>query len=216
MRLQVSEYSILAIIDDFIKQYLHLCRASYADGRLKGPIKACASNQGTQITVEDLFYNNTQRKQMFKSESKEFHLILDVVSKYAIHNAGVGFALRKAGESMSLRTPAKSTKIENIRIVYGSDVAKSLMSIDANDDQLQFQMNGLFTNVTYSSKKTSFLLFINHRLVESKSKLTYDHIVLKLFQSDNLNETVSLQVSKMPSTKCSLHFCRKAVTLSSI
>lgn len=147
---------------------------------MKGPIKACAGNQGTQITMEDLFYNTPQRKQMFKSPSEEFHRILDVVSKYAIHNAGVGFALRKAGESMSLRTPSKSTKTENIRIVYGGEVAKSLMSIDTNDDQLHFKMDAVVTNVTYSSKKATFLLFINHRLVESTSKLNVQKCHLSL------------------------------------
>lgn len=151
--------------------FLNYFRASYEDGRLKGPIKACAGNQGTQITVEDLFYNTPQRKQMFKSPSDEYHRILDVVSKYAIHNAGVGFALRKAGESMSLRTPPSSTRTDNIRIAFGSEVAKSLMSIDADDAPLQFKMDALVSNVTYSSKKATFLLFINHRLVESTGML---------------------------------------------
>lgn len=106
---------------------------------------------------------------MFKSPNEEFHRILDVVSKYSVHNANVGFGLRKTGEGMSVRTPAKSTKIENIRIVYGAEVAKSLMPIDTTDNQLQFTMDALVTNVTYSSKKATFLLFINHRLVESTS-----------------------------------------------
>lgn len=169
MRIQVGE-SLFSI--EIFSEIIHMgnwLRASYEDGRLKGPIKACAGNQGTQITVEDLFYNTPQRKQMFKSPSEEFHRIMDVISKYSIHNAGVGFGLRKVGESMSLRTPPKSTKIENIRIVYGGEVAKSLMFIDHDDDQLQFKMEALVTNVTYSSKKATFLLFINHRLVESTS-----------------------------------------------
>lgn len=152
---------------------------------MKGPIKACAGNQGTQITVEDLFYNTPQRKQMFKSPSEEFHRILDMVSKYAIHNAGVGFVVRKAGESISLRTPPKATKTENIRTVYGGEVAKALMSIDTSDDQLQFKMDALVTNVTYSSKKPTFLLFINHRLVESASELNVEHFARAIFEIDD-------------------------------
>lgn len=121
---------------------------------------------------------------MFKSPSEEFHRIVDVVSKYAIHNAEVGFVVRKAGESISLRTPPKSTKTDNIRTVYGGEVAKALMSIETSDDQLQFKMDALVTNVTYSTKKPTFLLFINHRLVESTSELNVDHCARMIFEAD--------------------------------
>lgn len=147
-------------------------RATYEDGHLKGEIKNCAGNQGTQITVEDLFYNVPQRKQFFKSPSEEFTRIMDVVSKYSIHNANVGFTLTKQGENVSLRTPANSTPRENIRIVYGHDVVNELKSIQCCDKQLQFEMFALTTSVKYSSKKFTFLLFINHRLVESSGECT--------------------------------------------
>lgn len=111
---------------------------------------------------------------MFKSPSEEMHRIMDVVSKYAVHNATIGFALRKIGENgIALRTPCNSSTIENIRIVYGSDVANALMPITLNDNLLQFTMSALVTSVKYSSKKSTLLLFINHRLVESTSKMIY-------------------------------------------
>lgn len=145
-----------------------LCsRASYEDGLLKGEIKACAGNQGTQITVEDLFYNVPQRKQSFKSPNDEYQRILDVVSKYSVHNAKVSFSLKKQNEAMTMRTPSNSTEIANIRIIYGTEVANELKSIKCDSNRLQFKMFALTTSVNYSSKKFTFLLFINHRLVES-------------------------------------------------
>lgn len=150
--------------------YVRNYRASYEDGRLKGEIKTCAGNQGTQITVEDLFFNCPQRKQMFKLPSEEYQRVLDVVSKYSIHNANVGFLLNKQGENaVALRTPLKSTKIANIRSIYGADIASKLIEIDCDDVRMQFQMQSLVTNVKYSSKKFALLLFINHRLVECSS-----------------------------------------------
>lgn len=145
-------------------------RASYEDGRLKGNIKSCAGNQGTQITVEDLFYNMPQRKQWFKSPSDEFGRIMDVVCKYAVHNANVSFSLTKQGEGVSLRTPSNSTHLENIRIIYGNKVVDDMKSIECEDEQLQFKMFALTSHVQYSSKKFTLLLFINHRLVESTGK----------------------------------------------
>lgn len=111
-----------------------------------------------------------QRQQLFKSASEEFSRIMDVVSKYAIHNSNVSFTLTKHGEKVSLRTPGKSTKIDNIKIVYGSDVINEMKTIECHDEHLQFRVFALTTSVKYSSKKFTFLLFINHRLVESTGK----------------------------------------------
>lgn len=149
-------------------------RAAYEDGRLKGDIKSCAGNQGTQITVEDLFYNCPQRKQMFKLPSEEFQRILDVVTKYSVHNANVGFLLNKNGEMKpALRTPLKSTTEANIRIIYGAEIANELKEFSCENELLQFKMNALATNVNYSAKKYLFLLFINHRLVECAGIVQY-------------------------------------------
>lgn len=92
-------------------------RASFEDGVLKGPIKPCAGNQGTQITVEDIFYNIPNRKKALKSPSEEYQKIFEVISSYAVHNFNVGFVLKKFGENADLKTPIKSSAIENIKTV---------------------------------------------------------------------------------------------------
>ena len=51
--------------------------------------------------------------------------------------------------------------------MYGPSVAKELIEFQLTDDQYQFKVEGHVTNVNYSVKKLVFLLFINHRLVES-------------------------------------------------
>lgn len=65
-------------------------RATFEDGRLKEGPKPTAGNQGTQITVEDLFYNMNVRKRALKSAAEEYQKISDVIGKYSIHNAKVG------------------------------------------------------------------------------------------------------------------------------
>ena len=65
-----------------------LFRASFSDGKLisqqtgaSPEPKPCAGNQGTQIHVEDLFYNMPTRRNALKNPSDEYHKIIDVVSK---------------------------------------------------------------------------------------------------------------------------------------
>lgn len=142
-------------------------KASYEDGKLKGTIKPCAANQGTQITVEDLFYNVPLRKQSLKAPNEEFQRISDVVSKYAVHNPQTGFLLKKFGENAAIRTQAKSTVENNIKLIYGASIGKALLKISIDDPILKLKVNGHITDVNYSIKKGIFLLFINHRAVES-------------------------------------------------
>lgn len=73
-------------------------RASYNDGKLKESPTPCAGNQGTIITVENLFYNVPTRRKALSNALDEFLKISDVVQKYAVHNPDVGFTLKKHGD----------------------------------------------------------------------------------------------------------------------
>ncbi|KAF2885086.1 hypothetical protein ILUMI_21089 [Ignelater luminosus] len=144
-------------------------RATFEDGKLKEGPKPTAGNQGTQITVEDLFYNMNVRKRALKSATEEYQKISDVVGKYAIHNAKIGFGLKKFGENNDIRTPPNSTHVDNIRTVYGNTIARELVEFNIENESFKFKAHGFMTNVNYSTKKFTFLLFINHRLVECQS-----------------------------------------------
>lgn len=142
-------------------------KAAYSDGKLLAPPKPCAGNQGTIITIEDLFYTMPQRRQALKSPAEEFQKISDVLAKYAVHNPQVGFVLRKQGEQPTLKTQARSSRAENIRAIYGAAVAKELMDFSHKDDMFKFELECQLTQVNYAVKKSTLLLFINHRLVDS-------------------------------------------------
>ncbi|PYI11167.1 DNA mismatch repair protein MutL [Aspergillus sclerotiicarbonarius CBS 121057] len=150
-------------------------RAQYSDGKLVPPKpgqsaapKATAGRGGTQITVEDLFYNVPTRRRAFRSASEEYAKILDVVGRYSVHCSGVAFSCRKHGDSgVSVSTPAVANTIDRIRQIHGSAVANELVEFKAEDEKLGFRSSGLATNANYHVKRTTILLFINHRSVES-------------------------------------------------
>ncbi|KAM6134329.1 DNA mismatch repair protein Mlh1 isoform 1-T1 [Pterocles gutturalis] len=143
-------------------------RATYSDGKIKAPPKPCAGNQGTQITVEDLFYNVNTRRKALKNTNEEYAKILEVVSRYAIHNSGISFSVKKQGDTMSdVRTLSNASTVDNIRSIFGNAVSRELIEVGCEDVSLAFKMKGYITNANYSVKKCIFLLFINHRLVES-------------------------------------------------
>lgn len=132
--------------------------------------KPVAGRQGTQITVEDLFYNVPTRRRAVRSASDEYNKIIDMVGRYAVHCSHVAFSCKKHGESStSIAIQSSASAVERIRQIYGGSVANELIEYSTSDDRWGFVAHGWATNANYNIKKTTFLLFINHRCVESSN-----------------------------------------------
>ncbi|KAJ1301984.1 hypothetical protein OPQ81_000819 [Rhizoctonia solani] len=190
-------------------------RALYEDGVLLPPKQgaaaepvACAGNDGTVITAEDLFYNTPVRKTSLRNPGEEYARLSDVVTRYAIHQAGVAFVCKKAGAtSPDVSTPLGASRTSLIRLLFGAGVADALLELEISSsnvseqatgkrkrpkgdvdtmeeswsesddeavpvgkrgDKTTWKANAVFTNTSYQGKKLVLLLFINHRLVESR------------------------------------------------
>lgn len=152
-------------------------RSHYADGRLtpakpgqSAEPKPTAGRGGTQITVEDLFYNMATRRKAFRSPSEEYAKILEIVGRYAVHCTGVAFSCKKHGESaMGISTPSNASTVDSIRQIHGGAVANELIDFQVSDEKWGFKASGWTSNANYHVKKTTLLLFINHRSVESSA-----------------------------------------------
>ncbi|KAK2746354.1 DNA mismatch repair protein [Myotisia sp. PD_48] len=152
-------------------------RAHYSDGKL-APAKPgqsvdpkpTAGRGGTQITVEDLFYNVPTRRRAFRSASEEYAKILDIVGRYAVHCGGTAFSCKKHGESgVSLSTSTNASTVDRIRQLHGSAVANELVSFEIDDKKWGCRTSGWVTTANFHAKRTTLLLFINHRAVESSA-----------------------------------------------
>ncbi|KAK9494378.1 histidine kinase-like ATPase [Lipomyces doorenjongii] len=151
-------------------------RATYLDGKLV-PAKGGASpdprpvagRNGTQILVEDLFFNVPSRLRAFRSPADEYNRIADVVGRYAIHSEGIAFTCKKHGEAHhSLITTAQASTIDRIRTVYGVAIANELIKVSVGEDKRLGLVgaSGYITNANFNAKKNyQPVLFINHRAV---------------------------------------------------
>jgi len=143
------------------------------------------------------------RLSALRSSSEEYARILDVVTKYAVHNAGVSFLCKKVSHATTpckgsegiaadiicevgtsapdLSSPSSTTK-QAIRLLYGQNVAKDLLTAEVSEPRKGKRKRNLdddrpggsksdedngwvaqahFTSANYHSKKFILLLFIN-------------------------------------------------------
>eukprot|EP00057_Strongylocentrotus_purpuratus_P013686 XP_011668160.1 PREDICTED: DNA mismatch repair protein Mlh1 [Strongylocentrotus purpuratus] len=200
-------------------------KGNFSDGKLKAAIKPCAGNRGTQITVEDLFYNVATRRKALKSASEEHNKISEVVSRYAIHNAGVAFTLKKSGESTAdVRTSQNASTVDNIRSVFGPTVARELLEINHENSGLGFKLSGQISNANYSVKRLIFLLFINHRLVDSSSLRKAIEAVYSTYLPKNAHPFIYFSLEIAPHnvdvnvhpTKHEVHFLHEEAIIEDI
>ncbi|ODV77747.1 DNA mismatch repair protein MutL [Suhomyces tanzawaensis NRRL Y-17324] len=172
--LHISRVSVITKTKDTQLAY----KAFYTGGKMVGPNfkalapvepKPIAGKDGTQIIVEDLFYNLPSRAKSLKSKSEEYSKIVDVIGRYAIHSAGVGITCKKFGDSNHVIATRPNLPIkERIRSIFGTDVASELIEFDveANEALGLVKANGAITSPNYGSKKKAQpVFFINHRLV---------------------------------------------------
>nr|XP_048331834.1 DNA mismatch repair protein MLH1 isoform X2 [Ziziphus jujuba var. spinosa] len=149
---------------------LHGYRVSYKDGVMEHEPRACAAVKGTQIMVENLFYNMTARRKTLQNAADDYSKIIDLLSRFAIHHINVSFSCRKHGAGRAdVHSVATDARLNAIRSVYGVSVAHNLLEVEASDDDPSssvFQMSGLISNCNFVAKKTTMVLFINDRLVD--------------------------------------------------
>lgn len=157
-------------------------RAHYLDGELapsrpglSSDPKPCAGTTGTQITIEDLFFNVPTRRKALKNPTEEYSKILQILQQYAIHYAGkTGFTCKKINSHHpDLHTPPQASVVDNIRTVYGNAIAKELLHVEFSSEKLEYSVSAQITNPNFSTRKMVFLLFINSAFQGCSSVLYY-------------------------------------------
>lgn len=152
-------------------------KAVYEMGELlPSSVKPSAGNQGTIISITDLFYNTPSRLKSL-NQKEEYHKILDCLGKYSVNNHGIGFTLKKADESkMALIIKSATPVLDRIRSIFGSSIANDLIAFEIKDiDELVEELGfvsckGLVSNLNYANnsnrKAAKPVFFINNRLID--------------------------------------------------
>ena len=123
-----------------------------------------AMNEGTKITIEELFFNVPARRKFLKKENTEFSYLYDVFSKFLMIYHHISFTFYK-NTKLFKKYPAQ-TKKERINALYPKE-AKDLYPIELDIED--FKIQGFISNPELSYKRSNNLyIFINGRFIRDK------------------------------------------------
>lgn len=137
------------------------------EGGIVGEPQGAAGPKGTEIVVEDLFFNTPARLKFLKSDTTELGQCLEVASKYAIAYPQVAFSMVHNGQS-AIRTSGNGDLLEAIADVWGRDLAKSLAEVDSGVGGLRLRG---FVSPPYVNRPTRAYqyLYVNGRPVRTRT-----------------------------------------------
>jgi len=97
-------------------------------GTIVGETKR-AGPKGTEIRVENLFYNTPARMKFMKSDATEVGQILDALMRYAVAYPWVAFTVWHNGQE-ALRTSGNGSMLDALGAVWNREVARQLVPVD--------------------------------------------------------------------------------------
>ena len=122
-------------------------------------------NQGTEISVEGLFYQTPARLKHMRSASYEASLIQDVVQKFALSHPEISFRLINDGKD-AFRTTGQSDLLEVMYAVFGRSAVEN--AVECHLEDFDYQVNGyvIAPCVTRASRNLMHI-FLNGRMVKT-------------------------------------------------
>lgn len=122
--------------------------------------------KGTEITIQDLFYNLPARKKFLKSDATESAHIARALTSYALANPEAHFSLRSNGRQVIDAPPVQSLTDRVVQI-FGMDFLERMIPLDAATGTLR--LHGLVSQPHQSRASTeSQYLFVNRRMVRDR------------------------------------------------
>lgn len=134
------------------------------EGGKIGSLQAVGAPPGTQVRVEDLFFNVPARRKFLKSERTEARLIDELLTRYALAYPHVRFSLSQDGRT-AMQTSGSGERREILAALYGAELARQMLAVDFREDDLSLSGFISPTSLTRSNRK-EITFYVNGRPVQ--------------------------------------------------
>jgi DNA mismatch repair protein MutL len=134
------------------------------------PVMPVGAPVGTVVKVENLFFNLPARLKFLKTDLTERRQIDELVTRYALAYPSVRFKLSQDGR-LALHTSGNDDRREVLAALYGVDVARQLLEVLAEYENLK--INGFISPISLTrSNRREITFFINGRWIQDAALTT--------------------------------------------
>ena len=134
------------------------------DGGENSKVQRVAAPQGTEITVEDLFFNVPARLKFLRKDITEAKHITGLVTRYAMAYPWIRWSLIQNGNP-EFQSTGSGDRLEILQALFGTQESKSLMPLNFNDKDLTIA--GFISDLSLTrSNRKDITLFVNGRWVQ--------------------------------------------------
>ena len=128
-------------------------------------VSAWPCNQGTEITVENLFYRTPARLKHLRSGAYENSLIQDVIMKFAMSHPEIAFVFISSGKE-AFRTSGNGNLQEVIYQCWGREPAEQAIPVSFSD--FDYEVDGYLVKPSITRASRNFMhIFLNGRMVRT-------------------------------------------------
>lgn len=127
----------------------------------------CEARVGTSITVSNLFYNTPARLKHLSSIYSELANVVEYVNKIALSYPSIKFILKNDDKEL-LNTDGSGNLLKVIKTIYGTDVAKKMLKIEASNGDYNISGYVSLPEVNRSSRN-HMTTIVNGRVVRNAS-----------------------------------------------
>lgn len=123
------------------------------------------ARQGTEITVQQLFFNTPARLKYMKTLHTELGHITDVLNRIALANPSIRIEVTHNGKRL-FQTTGSGDGRQVIANIYGMNVAKQMLAVEKRT--LDFQIQGFVSKPELTRASRSYIsIIINGRYIRS-------------------------------------------------
>ncbi len=152
------------------------------EGGIRRKFEATACDEGSAISIRNLFFNIPARRKFMKSEATEFKHIVDTVTKAALAHPDVRFILVSDSDCV-FDLPAFRPLPERIEQIFGARLRGALIPVENVSSAMH--VFGFVSAPSFVKRvRTEQFYFVNGRPVQSRSlsyavQSSYEHMVEK-------------------------------------
>lgn len=128
-------------------------------------VKSADLAKGTKFIVRDLFYNTPVRLKYLKNLYVELANITEYVNKMALSYPNIKFVLTNNNKQL-LNTEGHGNLLKVINNVYGVEVAKKMVKIDASNDDYLIKGYICYPEIS-KPNRSSIITFVNGRYIRN-------------------------------------------------